>query len=326
MYFLKTIDTSGVETRMERIIADIIADYKDDLSLEHITKYPTPSRENIIAIVHEFFKILFPGYFTTQNITDANLNYVFGNKIHRLFTLLCGEIAKAFRHECSLKQDRAELRDECVSRSIDGTLSVLEQIPHLRRLLLKDVQAAYDGDPAAKSCSEIILSYPGLFAITIYRLTHVFYQQHIPLLPRIMSQYAHSMSGIDIHPGATIGDSFFIDHGVGVVIGETSVIGNQVKIYQGVTLGALSFPKDHRGKVIKGRKRHPTIEDRVTIYAGATILGGETVIGKDSVIGGNVWIVSSVPPHSKVMLTDSGTTRVVPRKIRNTYKGEKLCA
>lgn len=328
MYFLKTIDTSEVEKRMNIIIADIIADYKDDLSLEHLNKYPIPSRENIIAIVHEFFKISFPGYFTTQDINDVNIDYVFGNKIHHLFKLLCGEIAKALRHEFSLKKDLSELHDECLSRSIEVTLYLLEHIPQLRRLLSKDVQAAYDGDPAAKSFSEIIFSYPGLFAITIYRFTHLLYQQNIPLLPRVMSEYAHSISGIDIHPGAKIGESFFIDHGTGVVIGETCVIGNQVKIYQGVTLGALSFPKDNRGKVIKGRKRHPTIEDHVTIYAGATILGGETVIGKNSVIGGNVWLVSSIPPNSKVLLTDSGTgvKQIIRRKHVQVVqtKGEAL--
>ena len=323
MYFLKTIDktidTSKVEKRVKTIIADIIADYKDDQSLEHRNKYSIFARENIISIVHEFFKILFPGYFTTQDINNVNIDYVFGNKIHHLFKLLCGEIANAFQHEFSLQKDLSKSRDECLSRSIEVALSVLEHIPQLRRLLSKDVQAAYNEDPAAKNVSEIIFSYPGLFAITVYRFTHLFYRQNIPLLPRIMSEYAHSITGIDIHPGAKIGESFFIDHGTGVVIGETCIIGNHVTIYQNVTLGTLSFPKDKCGIVIKGKRRHPTIEDNVTIYAGATVLGGKTVIGKNSSIGGNVWITSSVPPNAKVILTDTGTGLKQKQIIRRKH-------
>ena len=176
-------------------------------------------------------------------------------------------------------------------------------------MLVVDVQAAYDGDPAAPNLSEIIFAYPGLVAVTVYRIAHELQVLGVPLLPRIMTEHAHSLTGIDIHPGANIGPSFFIDHGTGVVIGETTEIGTGVKIYQGVTLGALSFPKDERGKIIRGTKRHPTIEDGVVIYAGATILGGETVIGKGAVIGGNTWVIQSVPPHSRV-LNENATTRV----------------
>lgn len=181
----------------------------------------------------------------------------------------------------------------------------LSTLPQLHESLVADVQAAYDGDPAAKDLVEIRLSYPGVLAVAIYRLAHALLTLEVPLIPRIMTEYAHMLTGIDIHPGATIGERFFIDHGTGVVIGETTVIGDDVKLYQGVTLGALSFPKDAQGQVVRHIKRHPTIEDRVTIYAGATVLGGNTVIGHDSVIGGNVWLTDSVPAGSKV------TTRAV---------------
>ena len=180
-------------------------------------------------------------------------------------------------------------------------MHVLESLPGMHQTLQADIQAAYEGDPAATSFMEIVLSYPGLQAIAIHRLAHLLYEKNVPLIPRIMSELAHSRTGIDIHPGAQIGPAFFIDHGTGVVIGETSVIGQNVKIYQGVTLGALSFPKDEHGHPIKGIKRHPEVRDNVTIYAGATILGGETVVGEGSIIGGNVWLTHSVPPYTRVM-------------------------
>jgi len=182
------------------------------------------------------------------------------------------------------------------------TIHFLQKLPELRAVAAEDVQAAYDGDPAAKSFAEIILSYPSIKAVTVQRMAHELYNMGVPLLPRIMTEYAHRETGIDIHPGARIGRSFFIDHGTGVVIGETTEIGDRVKLYQGVTLGALSFSMDAEGKMVRGTKRHPTIEDDVTIYAEATILGGETVIGKGSVIGGNVWLTNSVPPGSKVVI------------------------
>ncbi|MBX5476043.1 MAG: serine acetyltransferase [Clostridia bacterium] len=188
-----------------------------------------------------------------------------------------------------------------LDRAFDLARAFTDSLPELRATLMEDAQAAYDGDPAARSLDEIILAYPGFFAITIYRVAHRLLELGVPLLPRMLTEYAHSRTGIDIHPGAEIGRHFFIDHGTGVVIGETARIGDRVKIYQGVTLGALSFPKDERGKVVRNTKRHPTIEDDVTIYAGATILGGRTVIGRGSEIGGNVWLIESVPPGSKVL-------------------------
>jgi serine O-acetyltransferase len=190
---------------------------------------------------------------------------------------------------------------DCAGRARAGTLRLLRQVPAIREILVTDIQAAYEGDPAATGNEEIILAYPCLVAISIYRLAHVLYQEQVPLIPRMMSEYAHSRTGIDIHPGARIGRRFFIDHGTGVVIGETTEIGDNVKIYQGVTLGARSFPKDEFGRIVKGIKRHPKIEDDVTIYSGATILGGDVVIGRGSVVGGNVWLMHSLPANSKVV-------------------------
>jgi serine O-acetyltransferase len=187
----------------------------------------------------------------------------------------------------------------------EAAYAFLESIPRIRKMLAKDIQAAYDGDPAASCIDEIILSYPAAYAITAYRAAHEFYENGVLLLPRMLTELAHARTGIDIHPGAQIGESFFIDHGTGVVIGETTVIGNKVKLYQGVTLGALSFPKDEKGRLLRGNKRHPTIEDNVVIYAGATILGGDTVIGEGSIIGGNVWLTESVPPGSRVVQAEA---------------------
>ena len=203
-----------------------------------------------------------------------------------------GEIAADLQKEIALlcpDRDAKEIVDEFVAA-----------LPEVRRLVETDVQAAYDGDPAATSRMEVVMAYPGLYAVTIHRLAHVLYKLKVPIIPRVMSELAHSKTGIDIHPGATIGERFFIDHGTGVVIGETTVIGRNVRLYQGVTLGGLSFDKDSTGALVKGLKRHPNIEDNVVIYANATILGGDTTIGHDSEIGGNVWIKESVPPYSRV--------------------------
>ena len=203
-----------------------------------------------------------------------------------------GEIAADLQKEIALLcrwRDAKEIVDEFVAA-----------LPEVRRLVDTDVQAAYDGDPAATSRMEVVMAYPGLYAVTIHRLAHVLYKLKVPIIPRVMSELAHSKTGIDIHPGATIGERFFIDHGTGVVIGETTVIGRNVRLYQGVTLGGLSFEKDSNGALVKGLKRHPNIEDNVVIYANATILGGDTTIGHDSEIGGNVWIKESVPPYSRV--------------------------
>ena len=203
------------------------------------------------------------------------------------------DIGKALEHEIAYLVPCADVKPVVEA--------FLQRLPDVRRVLETDVQAAYEGDPAAMSRMEVVMAYPGMYAVTVHRLAHELYLLKVPILPRVMSEIAHSKTGIDIHPGATIGEGFFIDHGTGVVIGETTVIGRNVKLYQGVTLGALSFPKDEKtGMLMKGHKRHPNVEDNVVIYAGATILGGDTTIGHDSEIGGNVWLMESIPPHSRV--------------------------
>lgn len=263
------------------------------------SKYAVPSDESVKEILSLFQEVLFIGYFGRQNIPDWELESHLHVLMSDLYDKLSVQIAKSLRHECT---GIHEVCDNCKSRGEEQALLLLSKVPKLRKLLEGDVQAAYDGDPAAKSFDEIIFSYPCIKAIMVHRIAHELYLQGVPLLPRIMSEYAHQITGIDIHPGAKIGKNFFIDHGTGVVIGETTVIGDNVKIYQGVTLGALSFPKDEKGNLLRGIKRHPTIEDNVTIYAGATVLGGDTVIGKGATIGGNVWITQSVPPGTKVVI------------------------
>lgn len=285
--------------KLPEIVEDILASYQSTPKTRNIGESPLPSKVNIIKIVEEIRDILFPGYYGISGLCWENVHYFIGSKIDELFINLSIEISRSFRHEC---KETGHICIECVDRAEKYCMDFFKKIPKLREILADDVQAAYDGDPAAKSLDEIIFSYPGIFAITTYRIAHELHVQGIPLIPRIMTEYAHGLTGIDIHPGAKIGRSFFIDHGTGVVIGETCEIGDRVKIYQGVTLGALSFPKDSEGMLVRGRKRHPTIEDDVTIYAGATILGGDTVIGKGSIIGGNVWLVESVPPGSKVTI------------------------
>jgi serine O-acetyltransferase len=280
-------------------IADrIIESCSDSGCFTHIDNEPIPSEGYVIEIIDKLREILFPGYFTRERIDPINLKYYMGQSIAVLFDMLSEQIAHSIRHDC-LRYDLP--CTECEEQGQNITLAFLETIPSLRKKLATDVEATYIGDPAAKSHDEIIFSYPGIFAITIYRVAHKLFDFKVPLLPRIMTEYAHSLTGIDIHPGANIGKSFCIDHGTGIVIGETTEIGENVRIYQGVTLGALSLPKD-AGEQLRGKKRHPTIEDDVIIYSGATILGGNTVIGARSVIGGNVWITKSVPPDTKVIL------------------------
>jgi serine O-acetyltransferase len=304
-YNFELMWSKKIEKNISTIVSNTIKNYKKNDSITHIHKYPIPSKEIIIHILNDMFEILYPGYFTKKNLNNANIQYYLGDKVLNVYEKLSKEIANSYRHEHIIKNNKCEFCDESIKKGIESSLYLLENISKIRDLLALDIQAAFDGDPAAKSYHEIVFSYPGLFAITVHRIAHVLYKKNIPLIPRIMSEYSHSITGIDIHPGAKIGKNFFIDHGTGVVIGETCIIGNNVKIYQGVTLGALSFPKDEKGKLLKGLQRHPIIEDNVTIYSGATILGGKTIIGKNSTIGGNVWIVSSIPPNSKVILAKS---------------------
>jgi serine O-acetyltransferase len=252
----------------------------------------------MIHLVQQMRRILFPGYFEPDQLDKINLQYYLGQATISLFEELAHQITLCIKHDC-IQQDLP--CTQCEERGREEAVRFIQALPNLRTLLAKDVRAAYEGDPAAGSYDEIILCYPGLLAVTVYRIAHQLHMQKISLMPRIISEYVHGITGIDIHPAAHIGESFFIDHGVGVVIGETSEIGNHVRIYQGVTLGALSVPKD-AVKRLRGKKRHPTIEDDVIIYSGSTILGGETVIGARSVIGGNVWLTESVPPETRIFI------------------------
>jgi len=280
------------------ITEDILATYHDQQVINHIGSAPLPSKQAVIRCLNILFEILYPGYVGDEELAEANVSYITGHKISDLYVALIQQIYRAIRHEC---RRLGSLCTHCKLRSEDIAIDFLKSIPGLRAALADDVQAAFDGDPAAKSYGEVIFSYPATVAITTYRIAHALAALEVPLLPRIMTEHAHAVTGIDIHPAATIGRRFFVDHGTGVVIGETSVIGDDCKLYQGVTIGAMSFPKDERGDLIRGQKRHPTLEDRVTVYAGATILGGDTVIGHDSIIGGNAWITHSIPPNTKVL-------------------------
>lgn len=254
-----------------------------------------PGRSDIINIINQVRDIIFPGYFNNENLAGDLSDYYVSAKIAHVYDMLRTQINAAFVYQNELSMEESLEKAEQISADF---ISVL---PHIQELLLKDVQAGFDGDPAAKSKEDIIFSYPGLYAIFVYRIAHVLYNAQVPFIPRIMTEHAHSKTGIDINSGATIGEYFFIDHGTGIVIGETCTIGNHVKLYQGVTLGALSTRK---GQQLSGVKRHPTIEDNVTIYSGATILGGETVIGEKSIIGGNCFVTESVPPYTKVSLKE----------------------
>jgi serine O-acetyltransferase len=224
-----------------------------------------------------------------------------------LYEVLTEQIKRAISHGAKI----GAAGDVMDKEASECAAAFLTELPRLRHLLALDVQAAYEGDPAATCRDEIIFSYPGIYAVTVYRLAHELYKMRVPLIPRIMTEHAHHRTGIDIHPGTRIGSSFFIDHGTGVVLGGTAIIGNNVKLYQGVTLGAFSFDKDGKGELVRDTKRHPTIEDDVVIYAGATILGGDTVVGRGSVIGGNVWLTHSVPPGTRV-LQESPNLRIIP--------------
>ena len=249
-----------------------------------------PNRSVIIDIVRDLKSIIFPGYFSTDTSATVFPEYYVGHRLNDLYDRLKNQIEIALLYH-------GEEPEEAAAHADRTACGFFEQLPEIQRLLLTDVQAGFDGDPAAKSKEEIIFSYPGLFAIYVYRLAHVLYKEEIPFIPRVMSEYAHGRTGIDINPGATIGEYFFIDPGTGVVVGETTEIGNNVKLYQGVTLGALSTRK---GQQLANVKRHPTIRDNVTIYSNSTVLGGETVVGENTIIGGNTFITESIPANTKV--------------------------
>ncbi len=288
-------------SEIPEIVDMVINSCSEKGCFDHLDAAVIPSKESLIEIIDLIKDILFPGYFGDQTVDRNTLSYHIGNEITELFSKLSKQITNSIIHECNRFEEECT---ECIDRGHEETLKFLKKIPEIRSMLASDIIAIYEGDPAAKNYDEIIFSYPGLLAMTVYRSAHELHKQGISIVPRIMTEYAHSIVGIDIHPGARIGNGFFIDHGTGVVIGETCEIGNNVRIYQGVTLGSLSFPKDDTGKLIRGEKRHPTIEDNVIIYSNATILGGETVIGARSVIGGSVWLTRSVPPDTKVVIEE----------------------
>ncbi len=272
--------------------------YSDEKGVNHIEEANLPQQSEVLKVLSDLMELLFPGYFGNYQFSKAGLQFAVGDLTNSCYMRLSEQIERSLKYYCSLEKCN---HDQCIGRATDAAISLLESLPQIRESLKVDVEAAMAGDPAATARDEIVISYPGLKAIAIHRLANVLYRHNIPLIPRVMSEHAHHETGIDIHPGATIGEGLFIDHGTGVVIGETAIIGQNVKIYQGVTLGALSFPKDEKGYAIRGQKRHPSIEDNVTIYAGATILGDVT-IGKDSVIGGNVWLMESIPPGTQVTI------------------------
>lgn len=286
------------------LIDQIVESYVTEVGINHLGHCPLPKYDVVIAVIDDLIEVLYPGYRRREGLHLGNISYYVGDLIDSLHDKLTTQIARALQHERRVNE-QVEPCNDFVDYEAKGqqiTLEFLKRLPKLRRILATDVKAAFQGDPAVKNTDEVIFCYPGLEAVTIFRLAHELHELGVPFIPRMMTEWAHRRTGIDIHPGATIGDHFFIDHGTGVVIGATCVIGSHVKIYQGVTLGALSFPTDSNGNLIRGKKRHPTIEDRVVIYSSATVLGGDTVIGHDSVIGASVWLAKSVAPFTTVTM------------------------
>jgi serine O-acetyltransferase len=263
-----------------------------------------PSYTGVVEILMNLKDILYPGYSRKVGLHVGNIRYHVGGLIDTLHDQLTTEIARALRHDQRVRNKHQDCENDVDFEAKGQAMAIelLKRIPKLRRILATDVQAAFDGDPACHSTDEVVFCYPGFEAITVFRIAHELVHLDVPFIPRMMTEWAHKQTGIDMHPGATVGDYFFIDHGTGVVIGETCEIGEHVKLYQGVTLGALSFPTDGDGELIRGQKRHPTIEDRVVVYANATILGGRTIVGHDSVIGSSVWITRTVSPYTTVVL------------------------
>lgn len=289
------------DKKIQNLVGKIAQTYRGDSGINFIDTSNLPVRGEILQILDLLTEVLFPGHTGKRTVTKSNIKFIVGDILCQIYTELSEQIERAYLYQCKI--DKCEGCD-CRTMAENVTQHLLTQLPKIRQMLKGDVGAAFDGDPAAKSYEEIVISYPCITAIATYRIAHELYLKQVPLVPRIMSECAHSRTGIDIHPGAKIGKNFFIDHGTGVVIGETTIIGDKVKIYQGTTLGAMSFPKDERGRIIKGGKRHPTIEDNVTIYAEATILG-DIIIGKNSVVGGNVWIKESVPAGVTVTVANT---------------------
>ncbi|MCK4777081.1 MAG: serine acetyltransferase [Actinomycetia bacterium] len=286
------MDKKKIKEKISKSASSLLDTYKDEKGINLKEKLNLPQKEIIHEITREIYTILFPGFLGDEVLSENNLSFIIESKINNIYWQLKEQIEKALKYSCKESCENCS----CSEKAEKISLVFINQLAELRDMLKLDIEAAFDGDPAAKSFDEIILSYPYIDAIVHHRVANILYRERVPLMPRIISEHAHFLTGIDIHPGAVIGTRFFIDHGTGVVIGETTDIGNNVKIYQGVTLGALSVDKNSADK-----KRHPTIEDNVVIYSEATILGGKTVIGKNSIIGGNVWITKSVPPDTTLI-------------------------
>ncbi len=282
----------------QQVTQQICDSYADNIGVNYVEDSNLPQQSKIIEVLKDLLELMFPGYFKKSQMNKVSAHYAVGDLANHCYNNLSTQIKRSLTYYCRLSECPHE---DCASRADGVTVRLLQSIADIREIIKTDLEAAMAGDPAVTSKDEVIISYPGLKAIAIHRIAHVLYKEGIALIPRVMSEHAHHETGIDIHPGATIGEGFFIDHGTGVVIGETAIIGKNVKVYQGVTLGAVSFLKDEDGNVIRGQKRHPSINDNVTIYAGATVLG-DVEIGHDSVIGSNVWLMESVKPFSQVTM------------------------
>ena len=294
--------SKGTGDKLEKVVENIISDYSNGRDIDRYEGFVQPDKEVIIRIIGQLQNIIFPGFFKNKTYKVYTVRNNITMQLEDVLYNLTRQISIVLRYVEGCESIADCDSDECAEKI---ALNFLGKIPHIREYIETDVAAAYDGDPAAFNKDEIIYSYPGLYAIMVYRLAHELFLLNVPLIPRIMTEHAHSVTGIDIHPGATIGKFFFIDHGTGIVVGETTEIGDNVKIYQGVTLGALST---RGGQSLHGRKRHPTIEDNVTVYSGASVLGGETVIGHDAVIGGNSFITSSIKPNARVSIKNQELT------------------
>jgi serine O-acetyltransferase len=290
-------------TALDSLSEQLLGSYLGDERARRIARRYLPSREAIAEILQGVLDLMYPGYFGRTDLNTENLSA----HVSESLAMLAPKIEREMEHCLCYGREREAGRSEfgeCAPRARELTEVFLRRLPEIRGLLVRDVQAAFDGDPAATNLDEVILAYPGVLAVSVYRIAHALYDLGVPMMARIMTEWAHSKTGCDIHPGAKIGAGFFIDHATGVVIGETTDIGEGVKLYQGVTLGALSLPKDSSGQIIRGRKRHPTVEEGSTLYANATVLGGQTVVGANSVIGGSVFLTRSVPPRSRVSLKE----------------------
>ncbi len=297
------LKASAGQSGLDQLAQELLGSYLSDERARRISRRYLPSREAIVEILQAVLDLMYPGFFGRRDLNEENLAAHIAQSVANLSPKIEQEMEHCLCYGRERDSSRTDMGD-CAPRARDLTQVFLRRLPEIRRLLLRDVQAAFDGDPAATNLDEVVLAYPGLLAVSVYRIAHALHDLGVPMMARIMTEWAHSKTGCDIHPGAKIGPAFFIDHATGVVIGETTDIGEGVKLYQGVTLGALSFPRDAAGQIIRGKKRHPTVESGATLYANATVLGGQTVVGASSVIGGSVFLTHSVPPRSRVSLKE----------------------